>query len=74
MAYDPTIRDTANDGQHRSVPGSPQELQGMRTRMKPGVHVGQECGPELNMRVPATEKDADFYCDEKDEAGESGEY
>ena len=46
-----------NDGQHR-------ESGRAQNSGQPGArkgYVGQECGPEINMRVPASDKKADWH-------------
>lgn len=51
----------SDDGQHRSYgSGAPGSTTGQRSKLEPGAHVGNECGPALNMRVPKTSCDADI--------------
>lgn len=48
-------------GQHRATgSGAPGEDRGQRGTLHPGAHVGQANGPEANMKVGPTRKDADI--------------
>lgn len=50
-----------DDGQHRASGGAaPGIMTGQAGKAAPGAYVGQECGPEANMRVRPTSMDADI--------------